>query len=506
MIMKRLYSALIAAILLGAPIYPAVAALEVSVDFFHDNLDAYGDWREVGDYGYVWQPRHVDRDWRPYSDGRWLYTDAGWTWDSDEPYSWAVYHYGRWARVDRVGWVWVPGTEWGPAWVSWRRSERHVGWAPLPPEARFSHDTGFGFGVDVDFDIGPANYRFVLARDFGEQRLRRHYIEPRENITIINQTTNITNITYVNSVVNNQGPSYDAISRQSAQPIRRLKLERREDMASAAGAGQLRTKVSGDSYQVMAPTFDAKPATAPRKLVAKVDKPEVDRGWKNAGTPAAVAKLRTKIKSEPAPTAELPPQQKPDSIAEPPTPAPDKVKDGDKPPKPVAPIKPEAAPGLPEKPVAPEKPTNPGKPEKGAKPVKPEPGDQQLSPPVKELAEPPAKPLKSKDKATPRAKADAPPKVKAPEPMPVSEDVKPPHKQPPAKVEKIQPVQPAEHPKAAPAHKPEHIAPSKPEPRPKMDRPEPRKPAAPEVAPTQPAKEKGKAKKKNGDKPEDAPQ
>lgn len=508
--MKRFYTAIVAAILLGASIQPAAAALQVSVDFFHDNLEAYGDWREVGDYGYVWQPRDVDRDWRPYSDGRWLYTDAGWTWDSDEPYSWAVYHYGRWARVDRVGWVWVPGTEWGPAWVSWRRSERHVGWAPLPPEARFSHDTGFGFGVDVDFDIGPANYRFILARDFGEQRLRRHYIEPRQNISIINQTTNITNITYVNNVVYNQGPRYETISRQSAQPIRRLKLERREDLAASPGvarAGQMKSKVQGDSYQVMAPSFDAKPATAPRKLAAKVEKPEVDRGWKNAGTPEAVTKLRTKIKSEPAPAAEVPPQQKPDAIAEPPTPAPDKIKDGSKPPKPAVPGKPEVVPGIPEKPATQENPTKPGRPEKGAKPVKPEPSDPQLSPPVKEQAEPPTKPLKSKGKATPRPKADAPRKVDAPERKPVSEDIKPPRKKAPDRVEKTQPDQPNERPKAAPVRRPERVAPSKPEPRPKADRPEPRKPSAPDAAPAQPAKEKGKGKKKkDGEKPEEAPQ
>ena len=220
---------LVGVMLLGAGIPVAKAALEVSVDFFHDNLEPYGDWREVGDYGYCWQPRDVDPDWQPYGDGRWLYTDAGWTWDSDEPYSWAVYHYGRWARVNRVGWVWVPGTEWGPGWVSWRRSERHVGWAPLPPEARFTRTIGLSAAVDVDFDIGPTNFRFVQVRDFGAPRLRRHFIEPRENITIINQTTNITNITYVNNVVYNGGPRYDVISRESAQPIRRLRLERRGD-------------------------------------------------------------------------------------------------------------------------------------------------------------------------------------------------------------------------------------------------------------------------------------
>lgn len=117
------------------------ARADVSVEVFYDSLDAYGDWVEVGDYGYCWAPRDVGSDWRPYTDGEWAYTDAGWTWVSDEPYGWAVYHYGRWLRTESIGWVWVPGEEWGPAWVSWRRSPEYVGWAPLPPEARFSRSS-----------------------------------------------------------------------------------------------------------------------------------------------------------------------------------------------------------------------------------------------------------------------------------------------------------------------------------------------------------------------------
>ena len=301
--MKRLYSILAATLFASAAIPSAQGAVQLSVDFFHDNLEAHGDWREVGDYGYCWQPRDVDRNWRPYRDGRWLYTDAGWTWDSDEPYSWAVYHYGRWARVDRVGWVWVPGTEWGPAWVSWRRSERHVGWAPLPPEATFTRSIGFNIRVDADYDIGPTNYSFVDVRDFGSRRLSRVIIAPQQNITIINRTTNITNITYVNNTVINNGPQYDVISRESALPIRKLKLDRREEFDGdprTVKADQLRAVVKGDSVRIAAPAFDTAPAKAPRKVVAKVEKAEVNRGWKDAGTTEEVAKLRTKIKEEPA--------------------------------------------------------------------------------------------------------------------------------------------------------------------------------------------------------------
>src|SRR6476659_4682753 len=91
---------------------------------FYRKLDPYGDWIETGDYGFVFQPRPAaqSKDWRPYTTGHWVYTDAGWTWISEEPFGWATYHYGRWIRLRNVGWVWVPGQQWAPAWVSWRKS------------------------------------------------------------------------------------------------------------------------------------------------------------------------------------------------------------------------------------------------------------------------------------------------------------------------------------------------------------------------------------------------
>jgi hypothetical protein len=106
---------------------------------FFTRLDPEGDWIETSNYGYVWQPRvaRQSHSWRPYTVGRWVYTDAGWTWISEEPFGWATYHYGRWTRLRNLGWIWVPGNEWAPAWVSWRSNNDYVGWAPLPPEARF---------------------------------------------------------------------------------------------------------------------------------------------------------------------------------------------------------------------------------------------------------------------------------------------------------------------------------------------------------------------------------
>lgn len=281
------------------------------MDFFYDNLAPYGSWRDVGDYGYCWQPFDVDSQWQPYSDGRWVFTDAGWTWDSYEPYGWAVYHYGRWANVIDVGWVWVPGTEWGPGWVSWRHSQRYVGWAPLPPEAQFLRAIGFSVWVDEYYDIGPGNFRFVENRDFGAQRLNTVFIDRRQNIEIIHQTTNITNITYVNNIIYNGGLEYNEQSQRSASPILRYRLDRRQDFEGDRRhqtAEHLRSRVNGDSLSVIALPFSRHASAPPSKLAERVGRAEINHGWRGAGSPDEVSALRERMKSKAGVPDKLPAQ------------------------------------------------------------------------------------------------------------------------------------------------------------------------------------------------------
>ncbi len=86
------------------------AAGDIEVDRFYDALAPFGDWVSDPRYGYVWYPRSVAEDWRPFTVGNWIYTDEhGWYWDSPEPFAWAVYHYGRWGYDPEY---WVPGDVW----------------------------------------------------------------------------------------------------------------------------------------------------------------------------------------------------------------------------------------------------------------------------------------------------------------------------------------------------------------------------------------------------------
>ncbi len=285
--MKRILLALTMVGLLVSGVPKASADTEVSLDLFYDNLSPHGSWIEVADYGYAFQPSVAvsNPDWRPYSDGYWAYTDLGWTWVSYEDFGWATYHYGRWANLDSFGWVWVPGYEWGPAWVSWRTGGDYVGWAPLPPQRGevVYAGTAITNQVDIQFGIGPLYYNFVDIRYIGEPVLRGRILPPTRNVTIINNTVNVTNITYNNSVVYNYGPDYNRLNQYSTRPVQRLTIQRETTVGANLAQGRKGNfnRVSGNQLTVVAPTIQkSQQKVAPKQVKTKVEKPTVETGWK----------------------------------------------------------------------------------------------------------------------------------------------------------------------------------------------------------------------------------
>jgi hypothetical protein len=234
------------------------------VGFFYDELSPYGDWVRTREHGWAWFPRDVRAGWRPYDDGRWIDTDFGWTWYSYESFGWATYHYGRWAWDPRFGWLWVPGTVWGPAWVSWQHGDGYVGWAPLPPTVDF--EIGFGLrlgGFDLAVGIRPDSYNFVPERSFLDARLSRHRLPTARNVTIIHNTTNITQYNYVQTRVINRGVDVREIERATGRRTPRRHLaESRTKERGEISEGELRL------YRPDARKLDSvrprRSATAPR--------------------------------------------------------------------------------------------------------------------------------------------------------------------------------------------------------------------------------------------------
>jgi len=175
-----------------APPPPPPEPEPVGYDMFYRELSPYGQWIDYPGEGYVWAPR-VDRDFRPYaSNGHWVYSDYGWTWDSNYPWGWAAFHYGRWMFEDEYGWIWVPGNEWAPAWVTWGSSEGYYGWAPLAPH------------ININMQFGerswnpPAHYwNFVPREHMTQTNINNYVINQRNNVTVVNNITR--NVTIINN-------------------------------------------------------------------------------------------------------------------------------------------------------------------------------------------------------------------------------------------------------------------------------------------------------------------
>jgi hypothetical protein len=164
------------------------ATIPVAIEPYYYELARYGRWVYDNDYHCeVWRPR-VAANWRPYSDGYWDQGPWGPAWVSYEPWGWAPSHFGRWAFNVSLGWSWIPGAVWAPAWVDWDIGPGYVGWCPLDyygyPVSTFGFTFGFGherlFGherfVGGNFYVNPATWTVVRDSDFFNRHLRAHVL------------------------------------------------------------------------------------------------------------------------------------------------------------------------------------------------------------------------------------------------------------------------------------------------------------------------------------------
>ena len=265
------------------PSPPAAVEITVASDFYQP-LESYGTWVDIDGYGRCWQPRNVGGEWRPYSSGQWVSTDAGWCWQSSESFGWATYHYGRWNDDPQRGWYWVPQTQWAPAWVSWREGGGYAGWAPLSSQARP------GFNVRVG--LFPSIYVFVDERHFsGPIRPSTIIVN---NTTIINKTVIINDTHITDNITVNSGPRVATIEKATGQtikpvPVRQVRVAEEARSAVKPVAGT--TTAASQSHPVPRAQAEAT-ATQPARSAASEGRPTEDP------KALAAAQARTKADSE----------------------------------------------------------------------------------------------------------------------------------------------------------------------------------------------------------------
>ncbi len=201
----------------------------VSFGVFYDGLSPYGEWMTVGGGVYGWRPAGVHAGWRPYTVGRWRWTNYGWYWLSDEPWGWAVFHYGRWYYDDYYGWIWIPGYDWAPAWVEWRYSPDYIGWAPLGPYAVFNISWGIHYRTRW---YTPVHWwSFVPCRYVAHSNVHRYVYRTESNTRYIGATRSGGSVRYEGGRIVSRGPERDYVERRGNVRIEQVRVREVDDKA-----------------------------------------------------------------------------------------------------------------------------------------------------------------------------------------------------------------------------------------------------------------------------------
>ena len=193
-------------------------------ELFYSSLSPYGTWIQIDGGINVWRPIHMRTGWLPYKYGRWIWTEDGWYWNSDEPFGYIVFHYGRWYYDDYYGWIWIPDDVWAPAWVEWRYDNDYIGWAPLPPYASFS--VGFGIRFTTGYVTPYRYYHFVKYRYLCDRYVYKYYEPERYKYRIYSGTKFRTNYGYSDGRVINRGVDVDYIRKRSGGRIVERNIDR----------------------------------------------------------------------------------------------------------------------------------------------------------------------------------------------------------------------------------------------------------------------------------------
>jgi len=184
----------------------------VSMQTFYDELSPYGTWIQDPQYGYVWRPDVDQNEFRPYyTNGRWAMTEYGNTWVSNYDWGWAPFHYGRWVINSYRQWIWLPDTNWGPAWVDWRSGDGYYGWAPMAPSISINLSFGRRYSVP-EFCWNFIPQRNIYINTFPRYDYGRNNVYIR-NTTIINNTYVYNRRSYYG------GPRIDDIRRATNRDV-----------------------------------------------------------------------------------------------------------------------------------------------------------------------------------------------------------------------------------------------------------------------------------------------
>jgi hypothetical protein len=214
----------------------AAARRYVSDDVIgYEDLDDYGGWRPVPEYGTVWFPHVTVIGWAPYRYGHWAWISPwGWTWVDDAPWGFAPFHYGRWVfAAGAWGWVPCPPPVVAVAYVRPVYAPALVAWVGGPHFAAGIAFGGGGFAAGVNvgwFPLGPrevfvpsypVSRTYINNVNISNTTVNQTVINNYYNTTVINKNVTVNNVRYVNQNVPGAVTATSPHAFTSAQPVAR---------------------------------------------------------------------------------------------------------------------------------------------------------------------------------------------------------------------------------------------------------------------------------------------
>jgi hypothetical protein len=270
----------------------SASARYVSTDVIgYEDLDDYGGWRPVPDYGTIWFPHTTVVGWAPYHYGHWAYVAPwGWTWVDDAPWGFAPFHYGRWVVVEGVwGWVPCPPRPVGVAYVRPVYAPALVAWVGGP---HFAVGVGVGGGFAAGASVGwfplgprevyvpsyPVSRTYVNNVNVSNTTVNTTVVNNYYNNVVVNKNVTVTNVKYVNQGVPGAVSATSGTAFSSGRPVAQnaVKVDARE--------------VANAPVVAMTPT-----ATPQREAVLGAGKPTTVR------PPTAIANRAVVAKTTPPP-------------------------------------------------------------------------------------------------------------------------------------------------------------------------------------------------------------
>jgi hypothetical protein len=198
--------------------------------------------------------------YQPYTNGQWVHTNNGWYFRAASQHEEVTHHYGRWVHTPAMGWLWVPGRVWAPAWVDWREEEEYIAWAPVPPSVYIVNN------VIIAPPVYEERYVIVERRYFIEPEVYRYSykVHKHKHKVKITEWRRMDGIMVVNNTVINRGPDITIIQSVTGWTF--------EPVVIHHVIGKNKIKYSENEYNVYSPEF--KKVKKEMKVKHPVSKPK----------------------------------------------------------------------------------------------------------------------------------------------------------------------------------------------------------------------------------------